>query len=213
MMLCRLFAGVRAAMSHSLPFFVGFAGLVVLWLVIGVASSFNVSKLFEGQDKRPSSSKFQFLLWTAVIVFGYLVVYSTPDKSGNYRFSPLEGLPSNLLIAMGISGATAVAAKAITTSNVASGKHKTAFDSTADRTIDGMRAIRGGIFQGDDGAPDLGKVQMILWTVISVGVFLASVVQNVYAPDPSRTLPDIGQTLMILMGLGHATYVGKKIAE
>lgn len=200
-------------MSHSLPFFIGFAGLLVLWFVVGIATSFKVSKLFEGEDKRLSSSKFQFLLWTAVIVFGYLVVYSTPDKSGNYHFSPLDGLPQNLLIAMGISGATAVAAKAITTSNVSSGKEKTAFDATADPTTDGVKAARGGIFQRDNGAPDLGKIQMILWTVIAVGVFLACVVQNVYAADPSRSLPDIGQSLMILMGLGHATYVGTKIAE
>jgi hypothetical protein len=201
-------------MTNPVPFLVGFAGLAVLWLVTGKATGFNILKIFEGQDKRPSSSKFQFFLWTAAVVFGYLVVYATPDKSGNYHFTPLDtGLSGNLLIAMGISGATAVTAKAITSSNEAK-KIKVKPDLVKVKDKDGNETdeVVGGVFQADDGTPDLGKIQMIVWTLIAVGVFLAGVIHGVVTNDPSRQLPDIGQPLMILMGLGHTAYVGKKIA-
>jgi hypothetical protein len=187
-------------MTHAAPFLAGLAGLAVLWVVIGIATSFNILKLFEGQDGRPSTSKFQFFLWTAAVVFSYLAIFATPSK-GQFVFTPLDGPCDNLLIAMGISGATAVTAKAIAANNAAKGLHPKP-------PLDG----NGGIFEGDDGNPDLGKIQMVVWTLIAVGVFLAGVIHNVYADSPSRDLPDIGQPLMILMGLGHAAYVGKKIA-
>ena len=55
--------------------------------------------------------------------------------------------------------------------------------------------------------------------MIAVGVFLADVFAIIHCPDKKPgsiadlSLPDIGQTLMILMGLGHGAYLGKKIAE
>jgi hypothetical protein len=71
----------------------------------------------------------------------------------------------------------------------------------------------------------LGKVQLVLWTLIAVGVFLSQVVDLLHYPGHcppganspctvgNMGLPDISQTLMILMGLGHGAYIGKKIAE
>ncbi len=202
-----------------MPYLVGLAGLVLFWVVIGLFSgSWNPLKLFEGMDKRPSSSKLQFLLWTAAVIFGYLAIYANPIAKDTYDFNPIKNVPSSLLIAMGISGATAVAAKAVTTTNLAKGKVKLAFNAAAAAALPAGAArtpatTQGGVFQADDGSPDLGKIQMIVWTLIAIGVFLAQVFSKISAPSATKELPDIGQSLMVLMGLGHAAYVGKKVAE
>lgn len=203
-----------------MPYLVGFLGLAVFWVIIGLFSGYwNPMKLFEGVDKRPSTSKFQFLMWTAAVVFAYLAIYASPDAAGLHHFEPLANFPGNLLAAMGISAATAVAAKAVTTTNLANGKQKPSFDADAAAAAPGgpdpsaPETVQGGVFQSDDGTPDLGKIQMIIWTLIAIGVFLARVISELSGGSPSRQLPDIGQPLMILMGLGHAAYVGKKIAE
>ncbi len=195
-----------------MPYLAGFCGLVVFWVVIGLFSgSWNPLKLFEGTDKRPSTSKFQFCLWTAAVVFGYLAIFAANG------WKPLtNGVPQNLLIAMGISAATAVSAKAVTTTNLAKGKTKPAYDAAAARAAAPgaprtAATTPGGVFQSDDGTPDLGKIQMVIWTLIAIGVFLSQVSVHVKAPDGQ--LPDIERSLMILMGLGHSAYVGKKIAE
>jgi hypothetical protein len=76
------------------------------------------------------------------------------------------------------------------------------------------------LFKDSSGSPDLGKIQLMLWTLIAVGVFLSGVFANIHNPgvctpqgECKESLPDIGETLMILMGLGHGAYLGKKIAE
>ncbi len=76
--------------------------------------------------------------------------------------------------------------------------------------------------EDDDGAPDLGKIQLLAWTFIAVAVYLFSLSQQIALREPLRlltelpnvsSLPDIDGTLMALMGLGQGGYLGKKIAE
>lgn len=177
---------------------VGFAGLGLLWLMIGIATSFSMIKLVSGVDGRPSTSKCQFLMWTATMVFCYLVVYAYRIHMNN--FSPIEGWSPNVLLSMGISAATVVAAKAIVSNNVANG-------SLVKLDPNG----KGGIFEDDDGSPDLAKVQLMIWTIIAIGVYLVSVYHNLAAGH--RCLPDIDKNLMVLMGLGHSAYIGKKLTE
>lgn len=193
----------------------GLAGLAVFWVVLLIATKKHPWALVIGEDGRPSTSKFQMLIWSAVVVFSLLAIYQI-RFSGGYRQEP-PGVPNNLLIAMGISVATAVSAKSIAVKSAAA----------APPSAGGVAAppSASGIFSNDAGLPDLGKVQLMLWTLIAVGVFLAEVlalIQNPGTPhfDPKvghdvwdLGLPDIGQTLMILMGLGHGAYIGKKIAE
>lgn len=226
-----------------MPYLLGLAGLGAFWIILLIATKQHPWSLVIGTDGRPSTSKFQLLVWTAAVVFAFLAVYELRCSHGD--FTGLPGLPQNLLIAMGISVATAVSAKSIAVKaqekSDAQAEDAAAAAAVAAPVIAAAVAPangppagvvaapvavvgvdKSGIFSGDDGMPDLGKVQVVLWTFIGVGVFLSAVfalVQN--CPDPATgkcdltklMLPDIGQTLMILMGLGHATYVGKKIAE
>jgi len=59
-----------------------------------------------------------------------------------------------------------------------------------------------------------------LWTTVAVGIFLNGIIAAINNPAPcvanggcAQGIPDIGQTLMILMGIGHGAYIGGKIAE
>jgi hypothetical protein len=158
------------------------------------------------------------MVWTAAVVFAFLAIYQIRFSAG--YGDGLPGLPNNLLIAMGISVVTAVSAKSIAISSQAKSTATIAAAAAA-----GLPAApaslpsQSGLFADDTGAPDLGKVQVILWTVIAVGVFLAEVFAIIHWPDnppgsiAHQGLPDIGPTLMILMGLGNGAYIGKKIAE
>lgn len=179
-----------------MSYLAGIAGLIAIWLVIGFGATFNIGKIVEGEDKRPSTSKFQVLLWTAVVIFGYLAVYVARIHAG--QVAP-PSIPNNVLIAMGVSVATAVAAKSITVKSIAAGNAKPTDPS------------KGGILEDDSGNPDLAKMQLVVWTLIAIGVYLYNVNQSIIAPTDK--LPDIDSTLMILMGLGHAGYVGTKVAS
>jgi hypothetical protein len=222
-----------------------------MWIVLLIATGEHPWKLVIGTDGQPSTSKFQMLVWTAAVVFGFLAILEFRYSLGYHGEMP--GMPTNLLIAMGISIATAVSAKSIAVNSQAKSDQQAADAAAAAVappaapvvvaagegaavvavpaaappvvvTVQNVATSKSGIFSDDSGMPDLGKVQLVLWTVIAVGVFLYSVIvliQNPGCPTgspagancgPDMGLPDIGQTLMILMGLGNGAYIGKKIA-
>jgi hypothetical protein len=190
----------------------GAAGLAVFWIVLLIATKKHPWALVMGEDSRPSTSKFQMLVWTAAIVFAFLAIYQIRFSAG--YTDELPGMPANLLIVMGISVVTTVSAKSIAIKSAAN-------DTPAPAGAAPPAPGRSGIFCDDSGLPDLGKVQLVLWTVIAVGIFLAEVFARIHNPIlpsaggtvASLGLPDIGQTLMVLTGLGHGAYLGKKIAE
>jgi hypothetical protein len=209
-------------MQQVMPWLTGLGGLAIMWLVVLIATKRHPWSLVIGEDGRPSTSIFQMMVWTAAVVFAFLAIFEVRFSNGYCQ--ELPGMPTNLLIAMGISVATAVSAKAIAVSTQSKTNTATAVAAAA-----GVQIItppsQSGIFADDSGKPDLGKVQVVLWTAIAVGVFLAEVFALIQHPncppfDPkignaacTLGLPDIGQTLMILMGLGNGAYIGKKIAE
>ena len=222
-----------------MPYLFGLGGLGVFWIVLLIATRKHPWALVIGEDGQASTSKFQMLLWTGTVVFGFLAIFTVRFSNG-FR-DALPGVPTNLLIAMGISIATAVSAKSIAVSSQARSDAAAAAPVGAVVTPAGGDSVvvspivaplapagpasKSGIFTDDSGAPDLAKVQVVLWTLIGVGVFLSEVISVIQDPrcptiDPATHqavcnlgVPDIGQTLMILMGLGNGAYIGKKIAE
>jgi hypothetical protein len=72
-------------------------------------------------------------------------------------------------------------------------------------------ANTGGIFQDDSGAPELAKIQMMGFTIIAIGVFLATVGHQVATDDISAGLPNIDSSLLVLMGISQGGYLGKKL--
>ena len=175
-----------------MPFLI--AGLFLLFLYVffyGIWSKhWNPADLFTGQDKRPSSSKFQFLLWTVVVIFSYVAVYAARALRGYYE--SVDQIPVNLLIVMGFSITTAAAAKGITVGYLETGRvakpepaSTMADPNNSERNVEGKplkrRAGWSAILVDDEGYPDLSKIQMIAWTFIALAVYLVGVVALVNA--------------------------------
>jgi hypothetical protein len=218
-------------LSNPLPFLIALGALFVLWLLFAIITqNWGPMKVFEGQDGQPSSSKLQFWLWTLVALFSYVAIYAARILDA-HSAEAIDKIPSNLMIAMGMSIATATGAKTITSSYVQSGKvAKPQATSTgqggagnaqqpqpngqAGAKTSGKASSISALFTDDDGSPDLSKIQMLAWTAISIGIYLISVGYEVGSKDPAKLangLPDIDAALMVLMGLGQGAYLGKKL--
>jgi hypothetical protein len=208
--------------EHAVSIGVGLIVLVVVWLgyyywgrntALGDGGFLGLGQLVEGADGRPSTSKLQFVAWTAVVVFSWIAVYTSRVRHGDWQSVP--DLPQNVLIAMGLSVVTVTAAKGITVGYVMSQgqKSKTSVDPTT--------SSPSAVFQDDTGFPDLSKIQMLVWTLIAIGTYILTVWQLIgtfststlacsASPSPCG-LPDIDGALMVLMGLGQGAYLGKKL--
>lgn len=184
---------------------IGFAVIAFLWALIGLTNEpfgWRVWRLVEGEDGSPSTSKFQWLLWMSVILFAYTVLWVLRARSGNYHLA--TPVPKNLLTLLGLSTATAAAAKGITTGYVQAG-----------RISKGGTPQKGlaGLLNDDQGFPELAKIQMVGFTFLAAGIFIVSLVHQILS-DPVQTgLPNIDTSLLALMGVSHGGYLGKKIVS
>jgi hypothetical protein len=181
------------------------AAIVYVGLCLAFARQHPL-RLIEGFDGRLSTSKAQWFLWTAAVVFGYVAVYTARAVNGDHN--ALSNVPHNVLIALGFSTTTAVAAKGITAGYKGAGnvvKLPATSSSAADLVSD------------DSGTPDLSKTQLLIFTLIAVGIFIVNVFDQINAitihgaTAANSALPDIDTTLMILMGLSQGGYLGKKV--
>lgn len=156
--------------------------------------------IYRGYDGATSTSKVQFFVWTIAALYAYLVIIL--DAYFNHGVTEMApAVPQNLILAMGLSAITTLAAKEVTSSYSEKGHVRK----------DGE--IKGGIFLNDDGYPDLSKIQLMAWTFIGIGIFILKVLNSVLeSSNIPSSLPDIDATLLALMGIGQGAYVGKKIA-
>jgi hypothetical protein len=191
-------------LCRNSSYLVGIAVLLLLWAFYRfLAGNWNLLEIIRGADKRLSTSKFQFFLWTLTALFAYASLYAARIGAGN-AVSPGPDIPTNLLLAMGFSIASAVAAKGITVNQLNNG-------TGTKENINPDDARAGDLVQDDSGAVDLTKVQVIGWTIIAIGAYLASVARTIHDIKDFKSLPDIDPALMVLMGLGHGAYLGKKL--
>lgn len=185
-------------MAPMLPALIGIAVLIALWAVFGLRLGFDwPSRISDGVDGRPSTSKFQFFLWTAVIVWGYTAVVARRWIDGD---SPGDiDMPTNLFILMGIGAGTALGAKLVTVSR----------GGRAPLADPGARTYRS-LVADDAGNPALEKAQALTWTLVAVGVFVISVWQALAGSATPSSLPTVDDALLVLLGIGQFAYVGAK---
>jgi IPT/TIG domain len=184
---------------------IGAAFLVLLYLVTAlITGHWRLKEVFAGFDGLASTSKLQWFLWLLAILFGYVALWVLRAEQGDY--SALSEIPVNLLTVLGFSTATAAAAKGITAGYVQTGKvAKTGLPANP------TAATTGGIFQDDSGSPELAKIQMIGFTIIAIGIFLATVFHQIAIGDIKDSLPNIDSSLLVLMGISQGGYLGKKL--
>ena len=184
-------------MSWLLSYWVPALVVVVMWLVVSlITGSWNPLKFAIGEDNRYSISKFQLLLWTVSVLFAYIAVVSARVAAG--LVADIPNVPENVLLALGLSGATSVVAKGIKVNNLRTGKElsTTLVDTGPISTL----------LTNKDGSLSLHKLQYLVWTFVAIGVFLVSLDQST-----RLTLPDIDTTLLVLSGIGAGTYLSQKL--
>jgi hypothetical protein len=189
------------------PWAMAALSLVALYVVLAIlAGEWNIIRWAEGADGRISASKLQFLLWTIVILFSYILIFAKVGGPG-----ALSTIPVNVLIALGFSGITVTAAKGITVNKIQSGDLTKVPASVGVSPSAGGTTVPTGLtaaLRGDDGSPDLTKIQMIAWTLVAQAVYLYTLFSKL---DSTSSLPDIDPSLMVLTGLSQGAYLGKKL--
>ncbi len=191
-----------------------FALAVYYWISVVITTSANPLRLAMGTDNRLSTSKLQFFVWTAVIVFVYVRLFATLHPS---QREILSNFPPNVLLVMGFSVTTAVGAKGITVSYLNSGQ----ITKPASSQPGGDTSLSGLVAKDDSSTPDLTKLQMLIWTAIAVVAYLAQVRDQLpiiaacklpLSPgDMFCKFPDIDKSLMVLMGISQGAYLGNKL--
>jgi hypothetical protein len=187
-----------------------------LYAAITVAViSFIVRALLHRNDKKfrtvvlneagyPSLAIFQFLLWTIVIAFSYLMIYYLRIYFGLY--DPPSTISANILILLGISTAVPIVSAGVG-SVVYQGVHS---------TPELQKEHKWSSMLLENGRPSLARYQMFLWTWIGIGLYLVLLFSTVTSPaieaNPQLIdLPDIDPTLVVLMGLSQGAFIGGKL--
>lgn len=177
-------------------------------LIIVIVSIFRIlgKKTLKGillnEHGLPTLSKFQFLLWTLVISFSFLFIQILKIISTDYVSGQeflINEIPENLLAMMGISVAVPIAASRLTSKMKNAQKNNTVISF-------------GSMFCNYEGNLDLSRLQMFLWTVIGISIYLHILFDQIITLTSASDLflPDVSPTLVILMGLSQGAYLGSK---
>ena len=172
--------------------------LVVLGLQLLRPGRKSRGGALNGADNRWSTSKVSVLLWTYAVLFAFVAILVA--YHGDHF--PHEQLSTQYLILLGIPGTAAVAAKAITSSNVASGKtKKTVRTNPTNAPWVGI----GQLFGDDDGNIDLLDSQYFAFNLVLLGYFFVRFIGH-----SELGLPSLPDSLLGVSGVAGAAYVGKK---
>lgn len=155
-------------------------------------------------DYYPSLARFQFILWTFVISFSIVSIYLLMLWNGLYCWS---AFPQNILALMGISAGVPIVSLIISRE-----KYANTISGTlpCKENLPGLSTM---LLEG--GKPTIGRYQMFLWTIMSVIVYLGLFISQINGINDmdglkQLKLPDIDPSLLFLMGLSQATYLGAK---
>jgi hypothetical protein len=195
--------------------------LVFLRLVMGLVTRgrFSVRSLILGKDGGLSISQLQAAIWTVIVLAAYIAVYTAYFRLG--QPTPTIDIPGNLLTLAGLSYATYIGAGAITQNQL----EKSYKDQTKITPPAGERLKKstlnngsaGDLVNNDENKTDLGKFQLIAWTLIAVFLFLIGMHQHLNDFFAARngsavfSFPDIDPNLLALVGLGQGTYLANKV--
>jgi IPT/TIG domain len=200
--------------SRWVAVLIGLAVLVLLYLVTAVTSGqWNPWKFVEGADGWASTSKLQWFLWIVVILFAYTALWVLRADQGHY--SAISQVPVNLLTVLAFSTGTAAAAKGITSAYVQSNRVSKPSRAAAPAGAPGGAAApagpKPGILNDDSGVPELAKIQVMGFTLVAIGIYLATVIHQIVSHPVITSLPNIDTSLLVLMGISQGGYLGKKL--
>jgi hypothetical protein len=180
------------------------ASALIFFLLYWLFSGFHPSSLIMGEDGRYSNSKFQIVVWFAVLITTYIAMLWLRAFALGWDYWGGINIPQNLLLISGMSAFTFGAAKGITTAKVADAKLKgnadpknsanakaslmanltqndgvtTAPPAAVVVPVPGQKAAEAVLFVAGHVKPpvlDLGDFQMVVITLLAVSVYLVLV--------------------------------------
>lgn len=213
-----LFDEVRPVGITSVPYalFVALATLVILIAVLnqlavtmqGKASMFHaiasgswILVVVQNRNGRASLSAFQILFWTLIVAASAAYVMAL---SGN-----LVNIPLGLLTLLGIAGTAGVISAFAANPNeiqktlIPSAPVSATSCKSSTQSCKTTPHWRDLVLTMDGKAPDISRVQMLVFTLVG-GCFVVLQVLNYYV------IPDIPAGYQILIGISNGIYVGSK---
>jgi hypothetical protein len=163
--------------------------LIVVLLLTLLVKNKDGCNFFQSPDGAVSVSKVQVWMWTMTLIFSYVYLFlwqGPPDK-----------FPDSLWELMGISALSTGTARYIAS---VTGKAQPPTEA-AKATIAKQRWLVSML--SDEGQPSMMRLQLFGWTIVTIFLFLMYLYKN-------RALWDVPTTLVILMGISHAGYLGDK---
>lgn len=155
-------------------------------------------------DNRVSLSRFQLFLWTVVILPAMAVIAIVRTNT-----DPITALdfviPQAVWLLLGISTTSFLGSPLITRTQHFLGQ-RARHHSISEAGVSDLFTAD----SDDAGRLDLARIQMFFFTgltSLSYGIAIASVLQAQVVPSG---LPDIGEGMIMLLGLSHAGYLGGK---
>ena len=206
--------------------------IVSALVLLGFATAITKGKplkLIVGEDNRYSNSKLQVALWFWVLMSSYLAIVVFRLAEAGWEFFGRVSIPQNLLLVSGLSALTFGGAKAITTAkaNAAAGAAAAAAAGPVPPAVAavvaagqkttklaGTQSLLHDLLQNDSGQFDFGDFQMLVVTLIAVGMYV-TLFFNFLGSIPfqsTASLPDLDTTILASFGLGQGAYLTKKAA-
>ena len=213
--------GYRVAAAFSISLIIDFLIFLIAYAIIRgrrEKKEFNITIKFwdiiRDENWYPSLARFQFILWTGIIIFAFAGVTLTRLFSGVGLSIEIS---SNILLVMGLSAGTAVAGGAISRFQYA-GTTPTDVTPTKEIPTDRIREKLPGFktMLMENDKITLSRFQMFAWTWIGIATFLGLLFSlisgNLYSFELLH-LPDFPTVLLVLMGIGQGTYLSAKSAR
>lgn len=202
--------------KESVPFLGILVTLLVvaalLWLIAWLAirgTGYGIARFLVGYDNRYSKSKFQIAIWFWTVIVAYLASLYLRWWAGVPSLIGGVDIPENLLLLSGISALSFATAKGIT-----QGKENRAAAAAAitPKPPADKPRFPSDLVSDDSGQPDLGDFQMVVITLVAVGVYVVQIFDflSLLQMTAQVSMPDVDPTLLGIFGISHGAYLTKK---
>jgi hypothetical protein len=220
--------------SRATTYVAMLALLVAELAVIGWVITGRPSGVFIDNRNRISLSRLQASAWTIVILaaFATAAAYNAAVAvfEGGVVSSLAITIPSELLLAMGMSATSLVATPALLSIKTqqtpqkdaeAKAQVRVAAPITSDGNLLKKTALPGASWDdivtgeelGNAGTADLGKIQQLLISLLLLGSYAAYVYAQFSGSSERITdLPGLDKSFVWLLGISHASYLAYKAA-
>ncbi|HEV2853392.1 MAG TPA: hypothetical protein VHC97_11365 [Thermoanaerobaculia bacterium] len=192
-------------------FFTMIVTAALLWIIAWLAirgTGYGLARFLVGRDNRYSKSKFQIAIWFGTVITAYLATLalrwwaSVPSLVGGVD------IPQNLLLLSGISALSFGTAKGITQGK----ENRAEAAGVPAKPVADHPRFPSDLVSDDSGQPDLGDFQMVVITLIAVGVYVVQMFDflSLLHLSAQVSLPDVDPTLLGIFGISHGAYITKK---